>query len=436
MLIFAEQISERLIYTLDFVFRDRGITYRITNDENEFLAVSELRLNYSDFPFEADNFLTIIPSGLLFAEKWHPVNSIRKTAWEQVECLEINKITDPLSAIFYVLTRYEEYHFENQDKHGRFPARSSVCYPFGWLERQIVEEWVTAIFSFLNPNWLKTWDRTIQFIPTFDIDNTFAFKWKEGWRSWLSNSKDQLKGNTTRKELRKAVQNGEMEDPFDSFEAIRDIAQACPETRVFWLLADFSKFDKNLSWSDARHQELIRSINQVARVGIHPGYRSNEVKTALAEEIKRLALIQDRPVKESRQHFLKLTFPETYERLITQGIEQDFTMGYADEVGFRAGTARSHAFFNIETNTYHRNFRITPFCYMDGTLLEYKRFSIEEANIIVGKLFEEVVKYGGNFCFIWHNETLAEAGKWKGWRAVVDYSLACYESYLKRNSVI
>jgi hypothetical protein len=60
---------------------------------------------------------------------------------------------------------------------------------------------------------------------------------------------------------------------------------------------------------------------------------------------------------------------------------------------------------------------------MDGTLLEYKKMSIEQSLQAVDQLVREVKKYGGVFCFIWHNETLAEAGKWKGWRRVFDYTL-------------
>ena len=41
----------------------------------------------------------------------------------------------------------------------------------------------------------------------------------------------------------------------------------------------------------------------------------------------------------------------------------------------------------------------------------------------VKQLIDEVKKYGGTFCFIWHNETLAEAGKWKGWKQVFDHTL-------------
>ncbi|WP_343604293.1 polysaccharide deacetylase family protein [Fluviicola sp.] len=423
MLLYVDEISVRLVYTLDFVFREHGLEYRLTNDKPFFASFEGVKLSYSEFEF--DGVLNLIPSGLLFEEHFRPDIRVEKGQWKENECLKINGTDDPLASIFYVLSRYEEYQPGFLDDHGRFTAGASIQSKFGWLHVQIVERWIEAFFKVYAPNYLERLiaGRKLIPIPSFDIDNTFAYKWKEGWRTWLSTSKDILRNNKTRLKERKLVQGGGQRDPFDSFDEIQAIQQRFPETRVFWHLGDFAKYDTNISWQDSRHQQLIREMSLLGHVGLHPGYASNYSDEKLLGEVSRIRTITKDEIKESRQHFLKLNLPKTYLRMIDHGFKRDFTMGYADDYGFRAGTAHEHCFFDLLTNKPYPDYRIVPFCYMDGTLLEYKKLSIDQGCVVVNELVDEVKRYGGAFCFIWHNETLAEAGKWKGWKRVFDHTI-------------
>lgn len=423
MLFYVDEISVRLIYTLDFVFKEHGLEYQLTNDKHVFTAFVGEKISYSTFEF--DHSLILNPSSILFEEKFRDSIQVEKGSWQETDCLKFDGISDPLASIFYVLTRYEEYHPKFLDDHGRFTAKESLQSKFGWLHIQIVEHWIEAFFKVYSSKNLKLLEsgKTLQIIPSFDIDNTFAFKWKEGWRSMLSNGKDRLKNNKDRLKERKLVQKGALKDPFDSFESIRSMYKNYPETRVFWHLGNYAKFDTNISWNDPRHQALILEMSDLGYVGLHPSYASNYSDEKLDKEVARIKTITSKLITESRQHFLKLNLPKTYHRMIEQGFEKDYTMGYADDYGFRAGTAYEHAFFDLLTNQDYPNYRIVPFCYMDGTLLEYKKMSIDQSLEVVHQLIQEVKKYGGVFCFIWHNETLAEAGKWNGWKKVFDYTL-------------
>lgn len=423
MLFYVDEISVRLIYTLDFVFKEHGLEYQLTNDKHVFSSFKGEKISYSNFEFENTPLLN--PAGLLFEEKFRESVDVEKGSWKGIDCLMFETVPDPLASIFYVLTRYEEYHPRFPDNHGRFTAKESLQSKFGWLHIQIVERWIEAFFKIYSPLALTELEahKMVKIIPSFDIDNTFAFKWKEGWRSWLSNGKDLLKNNKERLTTRKLVQQGELKDPFDSFETIRSIFKKYPETRIFWQLGNYAKYDTNIAWNDPRHQALILEMSNLGYLGLHPSYASNYSDEKLNQEIARINTISSKSISESRQHFLKLNLPKTYHRMIAQGFERDYTMGYADDYGFRAGTAHEHAFFDLLSNEAYPNYRIVPFAYMDGTLLEYKKMSINESLEVVDRLIDEVKKYGGVFCFIWHNETLAEAGKWKGWKQVFDHTL-------------
>jgi len=425
MLIYVDQVTERLQYTMDFVFKSHGITYRCTNDREEFINGQDPRLNYSDWDLGAG--IHFKPSGLLFEETILTDLQTAKSEWNGIPIISFNGKTDPFSSIFYVISRYEEYVIQKRDKHGRFEASSSILFHFGWLQSQAVEQWVEIAVDTFAPEHsgkLRA-GRMVTVIPTFDIDNTFAYKWKGGWRRILATLKDYSARNKERLEERSKVNRGITEDPFDTYGKIEQVAERFPQTRIFWHLGDYGTYDRNLPWHDPRHQRLIRNLSRVAKVGLHPSYSSNSSDKALSDEQGRLVKILNRSVSSSRQHFLKLHLPQTYVRLMALGFKKDFTMGYADQPGFRAGTAHPFCFFDLEKNV-QTDYRIFPFVYMDGTFHEYLDLTIEESKTVVSGLANEVTRYGGIFSFIWHNETIGNTPKWKGWSELLDYTLALF----------
>ena len=426
MLIFVDQVTERLRYTFDFVFKQHGFEYEFTNDRSVFSTATEVRLNYSEFPFEGVSQL--IPSTLLFSEEIATNLTIKQATWNGCESFSIDEVCDPFASIFYVISRYEEYVIQKRDKHDRFQAVDSLLFQFGWLRQQVVERWVEAIFKAYLPTKFDQLKGTqlVTVIPSFDIDNTYAFKWKRGWRKWLSIAKDTASRNQSRLQLRKEVNKGSQTDPYDTYKRIEEISKTFLNTRIFWLLGDYGEYDRNISWRDSRHQRLIRLMKQVAKIGLHPSYGSNYSDKKLFEERNRINQITATTIIESRQHFLKVSLPHTYRRLIAEGFKKDYSMGFADQPGFRLGTAHPVYFFDLELNQA-TDYTLIPFVYMDGTFNEYMNCSIEESKQIVQDLANEVKQFGGVFCFIWHNETIGDTGKWIGWSAVLDYTLTLFD---------
>ena len=312
MLIFVVQISERLNYTLDFVFHERGMEYKLTNDHLFFEHYEGAKFNYSERHF--DDVIQLIPSTILFDEDLI-VYEIHSAIFEKEDCLSFNQTIDPLASIFYVLSRMEEYTSTLEDEHGRFEAKNSLLFRYKWLEKAVCDRWAEAFLKFLTSHKLISFKKTpkaIAICPTFDIDNAFAYQWKEGIRRWLSIGKDFLKGNRLRINERKQVTKGARIDPYDTYDYILEIAERGFIVNMFWLLGDYAKYDKNLSFKDVRHQRLIRKMAWKTIVGIHPSYKSNSYEYYLLNEKERLEVILNREVIHSRQHFLKFSVSTTY----------------------------------------------------------------------------------------------------------------------------
>ncbi|HPS27895.1 MAG TPA: hypothetical protein PK269_09835, partial [Bacteroidales bacterium] len=124
-----------------------------------------------------------------------------------------------------------------------------------------------------------------------------------------------------------------------------------------------------------------------------------------------------KPVTKSRQHFLKLSFPATYQNLVKAGITEDYSMGYQSHPGFRAAICTPYFFFDLKTETV-TNLKIFPFCIMDSTLYDYMKLSPADAWQHVKSLVEEVKNVNGTLITIWHDRTFCNTGLYKGWKAL------------------
>jgi hypothetical protein len=135
-----------------------------------------------------------------------------------------------------------------------------------------------------------------------------------------------------------------------------------------------------------------------------------------------LQSIVSKDIMLSRFHYIKMHFPGSLRNLITAGVNEDYSMGYPDEPGFRAGIARPFFFYDI-TEERKTGLRITPFQVMDGTLFKYKGLTPEGSDELISGIIDETKKAGGLFVSIWHNTSLLDSREWKKWRNTFELML-------------
>ena len=135
-----------------------------------------------------------------------------------------------------------------------------------------------------------------------------------------------------------------------------------------------------------------------------------------------MKLITGRDVTRSRFHFIRFSMPDSYRCLVNAGITEDYSMGYPDEPGFRAGIARPYYFYDLISDR-QTNLKIFPFMVMDVTLYQYKNMGPDEAGQSIGRLVENVRSVDGVFVSLWHNSSLQDKPEWEGWRRVFETML-------------
>lgn len=431
ILVYTDCVSVRLQYIVPFLFEKiGGVEVRLTSDRRYFTTYSGLKIIYGEEKF-CDSFF-IGKHTILFEEAILP-QEIVVSDWEgtkvffQKEDKSYDLPFDPFAASFYLLTRYEEYLPHVKDIHERFEANQSIAFKAGFLYQPIIDVWVLKmlekLYAIFNIPYVPT--RNFEFIPTIDIDQACALKNKRWWRQLGSLNRSIIKGHLKDFWVKLFVLLNLKTDPFNQFYQFRLLHKKYHFNPVFFfLIADsYNKFDINLNIKNKEFIHIIREVSEEARIGVHPSYYTKNNINKLKSESARLAKITNRTISISRQHYLRMEFPLTYRYLLEAGIKEDYTMGYASQLGFRAGTCTSFYFFDLDRNE-KTDLLVHPFCVMDTTFKTYLKTTPEESLKLIVTIINEVKKVNGTFISLWHNESLSNYEDWKGWEGLYEKMLA------------
>jgi hypothetical protein len=329
---------------------------------------------------------------------------------------------DVFAASFFLVSRYEEYLEFKPDEYGRFPSSSSIAFKNGFLGKPIIDLWAKELAKAFLTRFPTIVFRRNEYraLLTIDTDQPFAYQGKNIFRSVGSLFHDNNSTPVTVSDRYRIITKGE-KDPFDVFDyIIENIEKNSTDTRFFFPVGDHSKFDKNPSWKNDEYRNLIHKIADKFQIGLHPSFIAGGDGSLIHTEAVRLQSILGKEVSLSRFHYLRLNMPGSYNNILQTRISEDYSMGYPDEPGFRAGIARPYFFYNVSEDK-QTNLKIIPFQVMDGTLYDYKKLDPGSSKEVILKLINETKRVGGLFVSIWHNTSLLDNEEWKGWREVFEF---------------
>jgi len=423
MIIYTQHITNRLIYVLDLIFnRMLNLPYTVVNDLQRLDPGDTGVINYSSDTIE--NAFTVCPYGLLSetGAREHTVHiGYLSSGIPVFFSNEKGDLPfDIFSAVFYLVSRYEEYLPFEADKHERFPARCSVAWKHDFLDIPVVNYWVKNLAEKLVSFFpgIKINLPGFYYLPTIDVDQAWAVKHKPLLRIAGGFLKDLLKADFKKCSLRLKILRGKVEDPFYTFPGWDEMnGSYAGKLKVFVLAGKTSSYDMIVSSGNKAWQKLVKDIASKYQCGFHPSYNSDIKISQMMKEKKLLEKVTGRQVVISRQHFLKLQFPGTYRNLIQAGIHEDYSMAYPEYAGFRAGIAFPFPFYDLEKET-STDLIIYPFAVMDRTCKDYMGLTPSMAIEKIDKLIARIKDTGGLFISAWHNDSLSDYDEWKGWKEV------------------
>lgn len=309
------------------------------------------------------------------------------------------------NAIFQ-LGRWEEQQSAMRDEHDRFPAHASLAARSGTLERPLLDETARQLQACLKlrfPDWQPS-TPDFQIALTHDIDSIRAFP--EAKRALRRAGGDLLKRKSPLAALR-SLRGGlsPKHDPFIT--GIRNLAQLSEDhglsSTFFVQTAEAGPNDEGYDSSELT--PLIDSLRKKGHsFGFHPGYSAARELERLADEKARCDALLGEARYPTRLHYLRQQLPDTWRQLAALGLREDWSLGYADLPGFRAGTCHPYTAFDLEADS-ELDLRLVPLIAMEGTLKQYCELTPDALLDRALALAEQCRAVGGTFTFLWHNSS-------------------------------
>lgn len=338
---------------------------------------------------------------------------------------------DVFGSAFYCLTRYEEVINRIGDPHGRFPASASLAAAEGFLRRPLVDEYVGLLWAAMQSLWPTLRRRSDRFrlSLTHDVDQPWAALGQSQAAIVHALAGDLVRRRDPVLAARRArafldAQVGRVDrDPLNTFDFLMDTSERVGLRSTFYFLTKNSAgtsatrlrlgdIDGSYRLSDPQIKELLRRVHvRGHEVGLHASYDSYLSTEQTGRELQSLiegchAAGFDQPAWGVRQHYLRFQNPQTWRNHEHAGLSHDSTVGFADDVGFRAGTCREYQAFDLGE---HRSLRLRerPLIVMDVTLFEYLALGLNEAAALARTIVASCRRAQGSAVVLYHNSSLA-----------------------------
>jgi hypothetical protein len=340
---------------------------------------------------------------------------------------------DVFGSAFFCLARYEEVVRSDRDKHERFPASASIAAAEGFVDRPIVDEYVDLLWMAMQSQWPELTRRRSPFRLrlTHDVDHPWAAFGERAVTVAHAVGGDLVRRRDPALAARRvrayvgALAGRVDGDPFNTFDFLMTTSERHGLQSVFYIIAGRTTGTPRSAWyaggvdgsyrlSDPPVARLLQRIHDRGHeVGLHASYgtyQSAELTRAQFEALKTAcrSVGFDQPTWGVRQHYLRFENPGTWRNHESAGLDYDSTLGFADQVGFRAGTCREYPLFDLLARRRLR-LRERPLLVMDTTLFDDRGLGLDATALRTLGIVDACRRQNGDAVLLFHNSNLAGA---------------------------
>jgi hypothetical protein len=414
VLIYTPLITSRIQYVFDFILQEiGGMGFQLTTDLAFFESSSLPKFSYaneaigSEFFIKAHPLLTDLTS----------TDYYKQTTFDSLEqAFPSNQVLfnniDPFAATFYLLTRLEEFGNVELDELQRYLPKKSILYRNNQLQRPIIDEWAYVLRDFLLTLFpsIPFRNRTFKIEATIDVDRAFLFKARPFFNQLGAIAKSIVNKATPKLIDRLKVLLGFQKDPYDVFEELEKLHAANELTALYFFhCANYGGLDKNIQLQHPDFTACVQQLQKTASIGLHCSVKSYTEPTIRQQEVQFLNHLLKQTTTQNRSHYILLNTSNYPLELLKLGITSDYSMGYPQLNGFRAGTCTPFPHFNL-SNEKTEHFYWHPFAIIESAYQDYQSEQEREQWKNWESIINAVKKVDGTLSLIYHNHSYSNYG--------------------------
>lgn len=413
-------------YVFDTIFQVMGVSCHIINSDEQFNPQG-IVVYYGNHPERFSHVHVAIPEDTdlmtgheypeFFFDKDVPALSSTHFKRQLPLSGEITKTNlvdfDMIASAFFLLSRKEERLNKKRDQWGCFSAYQSTSSKWHILEMPVVNTYIERLLKRLKEIGEKIglsvipaarWPggKPFAVVLTHDVDNPpkYAFS-----RCLKNMAKSCLCGGTGLNKSIKLLYDSfsRRKDPYWSFSDFIDMERRFGAKSTFYVISDSTngRYDPYYKLKGRLTQHLRSVLADGWEVGLHGSYDSYLDGNMLIFQKRSLEKAIDKKITGLRQHYLRICTDMTYRVQSHADFIYDTSLGYNEEIGFRAGLAAP--FFPYDHDMCGP-FRILelPLAVMDGSLFEFAKLDGDGAIQRIKEIIDNTEKVGGMLVVLWH----------------------------------
>ena len=318
---------------------------------------------------------------------------------------------DILTITFILLSRIEEIWTCEHDEFSRFKSKNSLAVIYDFLNYPLVDEYANLLRKYCVGLNIPMRQLKVSLIPTHDIDVIKRFNSSQHILRTILGDFVSLSFRDILKLPFLLFKHfmGRKDQYFLALEETHNDSRKRGFTSKFFFMSSAkSNYDEGYDLESIN--SFLQTLDPVS-ICLHPSFYTFNNEGLLKEEQKRFHQVTKIRPTSVRMHFLRFDISKTPKQLENGGIENDYSLGYAEKVGFRCGTSNDYFLYDFELGRAS-GLREFPLIAMDVTLFHYLKLTRKDAFNVLCSCFDEVHRLAGNFVVLWHNNYVNRKADW------------------------